>query len=268
MKYAIVDGKRSEARRGAVGECPACGSEMIARCGEINAHHWAHKGRRNCDSWWENETEWHRAWKNQFPTDWQEILHRADDGEKHIADVKTEDGWTLEFQHSLIMPEERVSREDFYGKMIWVIDGKLRPTYEEQFMKCLEFAQLPIPNVAAVARLSRTTGRLLKQWADRNVHVLLDFGEKGPLWWLIPKRGIEGQWITRLSREQFVGALGPVDERGDLDFDSAADRFVELIREFEAIEHRAISIRTRPFNPPTRRRFRRARGRRGPGRRL
>ena len=50
------------------------------------------KGRRFCDPWWENETEWHRAWKDQFPADWQEIVHHAEDGEKHIADVKT-DRW-------------------------------------------------------------------------------------------------------------------------------------------------------------------------------
>ena len=268
MKYAIVNGERSEARRVLVGECPACASEMIAKCGDIYAHHWAHKGRRNCDSWWENETEWHRAWKNLFPTDWQEIVHRADDGEKHIADVQTEDGWTLEFQHSLIKPEERFSREEFYEKMIWVVDGKLRPTYEEQFVKCLEFAQLPIPNVPAFARLSQTTGRLLKQWACRNVHVLLDFGEKGPLWWLIPKQGIQGQWITRLSREQFVQALGPLEQRGELDFGGFAGRSIELIREFEAMEQRARTIRTRTYYQPILRSHRRGRGRRGPGRRL
>jgi hypothetical protein len=50
----------------------------------------------------ENETEWHRAWKDQFPPEWQEIVHLAGDGERHIADVKTGDGWVIEFQHSYI----------------------------------------------------------------------------------------------------------------------------------------------------------------------
>lgn len=209
MRFALVNGERQEAKTGLNAECPACHSEMIAKCGEIYAHHWAHKGRRNCDSWWENETEWHRAWKNQFPTDWQEIVHQADDGEKHIADVKSDDGWTIEFQHSLIKPEERVSREEFYEKMIWVVDGKLRPTYEERFLKSLEYAPLPIPNFP-VARLRDVKGRLLDQWAGRPVHVFIDFGDDKPLWWLIPKQDIHGQWITRLSREQFVHALGPL----------------------------------------------------------
>ena len=40
------------------------------------------------------------SWKNQFPTEWQEIIQRGNTGEKHIADVKTKDGWVIEFQHS------------------------------------------------------------------------------------------------------------------------------------------------------------------------
>lgn len=50
----------------------------------------------------------------------------------------TEDGLILEFQHSRIKPDERDSREPFYEKLIWVVDGKLRPTYQEQFQKAFE----------------------------------------------------------------------------------------------------------------------------------
>ena len=45
------------------------------------------------------------------------------------------------FQHSRIKSEERASREEFYKKLIWVIDGTLRPTCEEQFLKALEYAE-------------------------------------------------------------------------------------------------------------------------------
>jgi competence protein CoiA len=77
---------------------------MVAKCGEVRAPHWAHRSRRECDHWWEPETEWHRAWKNAFPEEWQEIVHWAEDGEKHIADVKTGRGWVIEFQHSYFAP--------------------------------------------------------------------------------------------------------------------------------------------------------------------
>ena len=125
MKFAIVDGKKVEATPGARGLCPSCISEMIAKCSpeKKRVWHWAHKGKRSCDPWWENETEWHRAWKGYFPDDWQEVVHRAENGEKHIADVKTDQGWVLEFQHSYLKSEERYSREAFYRKLVWVVDG-------------------------------------------------------------------------------------------------------------------------------------------------
>ena len=248
MKYAIVDGERSEARPGLAGECPACQSPMIAKCGDIYAHHWAHKGRRICDHWWENETEWHRAWKDHFPADWQERVLLADDGEKHIADVQTEDGWTIEFQHSLIKPEERASREEFYENLVWVVDGNLRPTYEQNLLRALEYAPLPIPNFP-VARLIDVEGRLLNQWGGRSVHVIIDFGDDKLLWWLLPKHGIRGHWITRVSKNQFVQALGPMPEREKSDFGSTADSYMGLIREFEALEQRKRAIRSRSIDP-------------------
>jgi competence protein CoiA len=88
MKLAVVEGERREAQPGLLAKCNDCGHTVRARCGEHNIWHWAHIGVRNCDTWWEPETEWHRAWKNHFPEDWQEIIRRSEDGEKHIADVR------------------------------------------------------------------------------------------------------------------------------------------------------------------------------------
>ena len=68
-----------------------------SKCGKVKVNHWAHKGNRNCDTWWEPETEWHRSWKNNFASEWQEII-LADEitGEKHIADVRMPDGFVIE----------------------------------------------------------------------------------------------------------------------------------------------------------------------------
>jgi len=124
MQYALVDGMRREATTGGRGLCPTCGAAMIAKCGPRIMHHWAHAGRRNCDPWWENETEWHRAWKNLFPAECREISHVAADGEIHRADIKTPTGIVIEVQHSAMTDAERRSREDFYGNLVWVIDGR------------------------------------------------------------------------------------------------------------------------------------------------
>jgi len=124
MKFALLNDNRIEASIGAKGICPGCSSELIAKCGEIKINHWAHKKTRNCDPWWEPETEWHRTWKNNFPVEWQENYFLDEHtGEKHIADIKTTDGLVIEFQHSAIHPQERISREKFYKKMVWVADS-------------------------------------------------------------------------------------------------------------------------------------------------
>ena len=104
--------------------CPVCGSEVVARCGRVNAWHWAHLSKTECDSWHEPETEWHRRWKAEFPEANQEIVHfDSTAGEKHVADVKFDSGLVLEFQHSPISPEEVASRCNFYKNILWVVDS-------------------------------------------------------------------------------------------------------------------------------------------------
>jgi competence protein CoiA len=115
MRFALVGNERTPPARSLKGLCPGCGSEMIAKCGTERIHHWAHRGARFCDDWWEPETEWHRNWKLSFPAEWQEVIGYSESGEKHIADVRTERGFTLELQNSHIQPEERQAREQHYG---------------------------------------------------------------------------------------------------------------------------------------------------------
>lgn len=133
MKFARVEGKRREAQPGLSAQCPVCEAAMIAKCGDIRAPHWAHRRKTDCDHWWETETEWHRDWKNQFSEDWQEIIQRSAEGEKHIADVKTPGGLVMEFKYSPIDPEERKARESFYGNMVWVVNGTRLVRDKSQF---------------------------------------------------------------------------------------------------------------------------------------
>ncbi len=123
MQLALVDNNRFEAFAGGRGLCPICGCEMIAKCGPRIMHHWAHHRPKACDPWWENETPWHREWKNLFPIECREVSHTADDGEIHRADIKTTTGIIVEIQRSFITDSERQSRENFYGNLVWVIDG-------------------------------------------------------------------------------------------------------------------------------------------------
>jgi competence protein CoiA len=87
-------------------------------------HHWAHACRKDCDPWWENETAWHREWKNLFPVKCREISYTAPDGEIHRADIVTHSGVVIEVQHSQMTDCERLSREAFYQNLVWIIDGR------------------------------------------------------------------------------------------------------------------------------------------------
>lgn len=118
MQFAIVgDGQRIEAMPGTRGVCPICESEVIARCGDINAWHWAHTTRFDCDAWAEGESTWHRAWKKRFPRQWREVVVGS-----HRADIKAPRG-VIELQASTIATNEVAEREHFYGDMVWVLNA-------------------------------------------------------------------------------------------------------------------------------------------------
>ena len=139
MQFALVDNTRVEPQPKQQGLCPNCFQSVIAKCGSQKIWHWAHRNISSCDSWWEPETEWHRNWKNKYPSEWQEIVFfEKEINERHIADIRTIHNLVIEFQHSAISPEERMSREKFYKEMIWVIDGtRLKHDYT-RFSKAIK----------------------------------------------------------------------------------------------------------------------------------
>lgn len=210
MKFALINGEKTEATKGAKGFCPSCGLELVAKCGEVKVKHWAHKGNRNCDPWWENETEWHRSWKGNFPVDWQEVNHtNLATGKKHRADVKTQNGWTLEFQHSFLNPEERLTRITFYQKLVWVVDGTRRKTDKKQFQKMLEESTKLRTNIPIIRTHFPDECRLLKEWHDKNSLVFFDFrevedAEQSMLWFLFPETPSDSAYLSPFSRTSFI----------------------------------------------------------------
>lgn len=71
------------------------------------------------------ETPWHKNWKKAFPPSFQEVCFWDETTkQQHRADVYTPCGTALEFQNSPIAMEELESRESFYPKLVWVLNGK------------------------------------------------------------------------------------------------------------------------------------------------
>ena len=124
MFYARDEkGNAVEAQPGLRATCPLCGRCVVAKCGAVVEWHWAHVGEvdGDCDSWAESETPWHRWWKERAPLDWREVPM----GE-HRADIRrNQDDYVIELQHSPISQDDIISRENFYKRMVWLLDGRL-----------------------------------------------------------------------------------------------------------------------------------------------
>lgn len=122
MMYALSNGVRSMASHGLTGSCPLCELDVIPKCGEIKIWHWAHKADADCDSFKENESQWHRDWKEVFPEENREVLIKKGNN-IHYADIQTKADTVIEFQNSSINFEQIRERESFYGpNMVWIFN--------------------------------------------------------------------------------------------------------------------------------------------------
>lgn len=121
--YANVNGQKHLPFPKGRGACPCCGNLLIAKCGQINAHHWAHEARGDSDAWSEPIGPWHLWWQGLVRPEFVEVVqgpHRAD-----IFNGRT----VVELQHSSISAEDIAAREAFYGDMIWLFDATHRFAY-------------------------------------------------------------------------------------------------------------------------------------------
>ena len=230
MKFALINEQRREAQPGLSGICPVCRNPVVAKCGDIRVNHWAHSAGSNCDNWWEIETGWHRNWKNKFPAAWQEVVHTSKKTGKHIADIKTDQGWVIEFQHSFVSPEEQKSREQFYRNLIWIVNGNRRDFDRKHFFRLWKDSETTDKNLNMRKISLKADCALLKDWACRHAPVLFDFSgnpcgsddEQLKLFnsknsfnpvnenlWLLVKAENEQAYIMPIPRKKFIDFHGP-----------------------------------------------------------
>jgi competence protein CoiA len=229
MKYSLINGERCEAQPGLYGQCRVCGQPTVAKCGKVKIWHWAHKSKQACDSWKENETEWHRNWKNYFPDHWQEHIHIAESGEKHIADVKTIKDWVIEFQHSYIKPEEREIRSNFYKKMVWVVNGARRKRDKSKFFESLQEVTTvsnPDSPVRRIFKVLWDDCALFRDWLNCPAPIFFDFDKEDPvLWCLFPQDSNGKAYVLEFLRAGFI-----TFQRNEL---VEKDFFFDLIKNFK-----------------------------------
>jgi len=212
---------------------------MVARCGQQRIPHWAHRGKLECDRWWEPETEWHRTWKGFFPREWQEVIQIAADGERHIADIRNDKGWVIELQHSRITPEERISRESFYEPMVWIVDGMRLKGDIDAFRDAMNFRGSDSSNRLVFTPPMRKSG-IFRRWEPLQRPVFIDFGEEQ---FTIPGIQLPLEtilWQIQLDRRSGRIVIAPVTRASFLQFALtgsglqyfAAPRFPQSSRRF------------------------------------
>ena len=234
MKYALQSDERIEATPKASGSCPCCETEVTAVCGTRKVWHWRHKNKLICDHWWENETQWHRDWKDHFFKEWQEVVHVAEGGEKHIADVKTPSGLVIEFQHSAISPDEKSARESFYQDMIWVVDGRrLKRDFPRFCERRSDWRKWPFNETT----YDNNAFHLFPaEWLKRNVPVVFDWGYEEPQY----------NSSSKLSRTRLICLLPSVHGYGAHCFPIRLTDFVNMIIERQKLTIPPLADQPKP----------------------
>lgn len=196
--------------------CPGCGAQVVAKCGGIMTHHWAHKAKSDCSWLHEPETDWHRSWKREmliqvggaaevrfnyyFTGDSPTYLTKVTDF--HFGQL------AVEFQHSSISEEEIQLRESYYSdchtdtlscsKLIWVIDVRdVDSNFEDLGSYAFRWKH---------PRLSWLTS--LGSKLNSNVQIVLDFGYK--LWAV----GSLRQWETSAGSRRVYGTYHQISRPG------------------------------------------------------
>jgi competence protein CoiA len=207
MRFAIKNEVREEASPQGKGSCPNCGGDVLAKCGAKRIWHWAHRVRTRCDHWWENETEWHRNWKTKFPNSWQEIILKGQDEETHIADVRTPFGLTVEFQHSPLSEIEQEVREEFYGNLIWVLDGAHGNQGYWNFLENIQFwnGRGYSPDQIG-SKFNPLLAKITKRWLVARRPVFIDFGGR-TVWSISVRRDGWAKYALEIPKEEFVRSI-------------------------------------------------------------
>jgi hypothetical protein len=148
--------------------------------------------------------------------------------------VKTDHGWVIEFQHSYIKPDERRSRDSFYQKLVWVVDGMRRKRDRAQFIEAWNRGvPIGIAN-SPVRRAFSDECALLRDWTGSSHRpVFFDFGEREVLW-ALTKNTDGPSYLIRFSRANFIEMHRRGPTQADGDFGQLVKDLSQLIVDYES----------------------------------
>jgi hypothetical protein len=160
--------------------------------------------------------------------------------------VKTDHGWVIEFQHSYIKPDERRSRDSFYQKLVWVVDGVRRKRDRAQLLDAWNRGvPVGIAN-SPVRRVFPDQCAPLREWAGSSHRpVFFDFGETEVLWALTTSAD-GSAYVVRFSRANFIEIHRGAAAQTAGDFDQFVKNLSKLIAEYES-HLRAQALKRAPL---------------------
>lgn len=161
--------------------------------------------------------------------------------------MKTGRGWVIEFQHSYLKPEERRSREAFYPKLIWVVDGTRRKRDRAQLIRAWN-ESVPVSGNSLVRKAFSDDCRLLREWAASNAPIFLDLGEMERLWWLFAKSPNAWVYLAPFPRVQFIECHRSAATEFARQFDEFVNDIPKLIGDYES-HLRAQPLKWDPLQP-------------------
>jgi len=97
---------------------------------------------------------------------------------------------------------------DFYKKLIWVVDGVRRKTDEPQFEKMIDDkSTIRLKNPPLCRVESDKKCRLLKEWHNAKSHVFFDFQKPEVLWFLFSSKPTGVAYLLLFSRANIIELL-------------------------------------------------------------
>lgn len=129
MKYALVHGEKThikDAERGLIGNDCWFPEYEVKACKGHYMQYWKYSEERpHLPEGYENETEWHAAWKHAVQDDFCEVV--CGENHEHRADIRTQE-FVIELQNSSISYDAAVARCKFYceltgHRVVWVINA-------------------------------------------------------------------------------------------------------------------------------------------------
>lgn len=211
MFYAVDRaGNRCEPSPGASAVCPSCGARMVAKCGQLVEHHWAHYRTADCDDWSGRDSGWRHEWVSAAREENREVVVNG-----RRADLLMPDGIVVVLQQGSLAAEMVAAKEVHFDRMVWLLDE--REAYAKGNM---------------LFRHGKTREYTTFRWkrARRSASyckkpVFLDLGEGLVLWLkeIYPDSPVGG-WGYFIDRQAFKNALGIGDSFQTLDWEDSEGR--------------------------------------------